>query len=56
MSSGAEFPKEDGQSIEDDGVDKSYGKSDHGDSKTIDSPGSTENEDDDEVILSLLVY
>ena len=50
MSSAVELPKEDIESIEDEAVDKSYGKGDQGDSKSIDSPRSTEDEDDDEVI------
>ncbi|KAA8529629.1 hypothetical protein F0562_034271 [Nyssa sinensis] len=47
-SSGPEHPKEETQSIEDEGVDKSLGKGDHADSKSIDSSRSTEEEDDDE--------
>lgn len=48
VSSAVELPKEDIESIEDEAVDKSYGKGDQGDSKSIDSPRSTEDEDDDE--------
>ncbi|KAL3511337.1 hypothetical protein ACH5RR_030738 [Cinchona calisaya] len=48
VSSAGELSKEDTASIEVDGVDKSCGKGDPGDSKSIDSPRSTEDEDDDE--------
>ncbi|KAK9277158.1 hypothetical protein L1049_006697 [Liquidambar formosana] len=47
-SSVQEHPKEETQSIEDEGVDKSFGKNDQADSKSIDSSRSTEEEDDDE--------
>ncbi|XP_009588503.1 uncharacterized protein [Nicotiana tomentosiformis] len=48
-TSAPDVQKEDSQSIEDEGVDKSYRKSDQADSKSIDSSRSTEEEDDDEV-------
>ncbi|KAL3337275.1 hypothetical protein AABB24_029767 [Solanum stoloniferum] len=48
-TSAAELPKEDSQSIEDEGVNKSYRKGDQADSKSIDSSRSTEDDDDDEV-------
>ncbi|TMX02176.1 hypothetical protein EJD97_022480 [Solanum chilense] len=48
-TSTAELPKEDSQSIEDEGVNKSYRKGDQADSKSIDSSRSTEDDDDDEV-------
>ncbi|KAF3659542.1 hypothetical protein FXO38_12584 [Capsicum annuum] len=48
-TSAQELPKEDSQSIEDEGVNKSYQKVDQADSKSIDSSRSTEEEDDDEV-------
>ncbi|XP_060214012.1 uncharacterized protein LOC132641136 isoform X2 [Lycium barbarum] len=48
-TSAPDLPKEDSQSIEDEGVDKSYRKGDQADSKSIDSSRSTEEEDDDEV-------
>uniref|UniRef100_A0A5B7AZ34 Uncharacterized protein n=1 Tax=Davidia involucrata TaxID=16924 RepID=A0A5B7AZ34_DAVIN len=47
-SSAPEHPKEETQSIEDEGVDKSLGKGGQADSKSIDSFRSTEEEDDDE--------
>ncbi|XP_065875313.1 uncharacterized protein [Euphorbia lathyris] len=43
-----EHPKEETQSIEDEGVEKSSGKGDQADSKSIDSSRSTEEEDEDE--------
>lgn len=49
--SSLEHPNEETQSIEDEGTDKSFGKSDQADSKSIDSSKSTEEEDDDEVLL-----
>ncbi|KAJ8569751.1 hypothetical protein K7X08_006328 [Anisodus acutangulus] len=48
-TSAPDLPKEDSQSIEDEGVDKSYRKGDQADSKSIDSSRPTEEEDDDEV-------
>ncbi|CAN4124108.1 unnamed protein product [Withania somnifera] len=48
-TSAPELPKEDSQSIEDEGVNKSYQKGDQADSKSIDSSRLTEEEDDDEV-------
>ncbi|MCD7465360.1 hypothetical protein HAX54_001167 [Datura stramonium] len=48
-TSAPELPKEDSQSIEDEGVNRSYRKGDQADSKSIDSSRSTEEEDDDEV-------
>lgn len=53
-SSNQEIQKEDSQSIEEYSNDKSSRKGDQADSKSIDSPGSTENEDEDEVIASSL--
>ncbi|XP_059657846.1 nucleolar protein NET1 isoform X2 [Cornus florida] len=47
-SSALEHPKEESQYIEDESVDKSLGKGDQADSKSIDSSRSTEEEDDDE--------
>ena len=47
--SSIEIPNEDTQSTEDEGAHKSFGKGDQADSKSIDSPRSTEEEDDDEV-------
>ncbi|XP_059446879.1 uncharacterized protein LOC132178460 [Corylus avellana] len=47
-SSSVDHPKEETQSIEDEGIDKSFGKSDQADNKSIDSSRSTEEEDDDE--------
>ncbi|KAK1576920.1 hypothetical protein Q3G72_017503 [Acer saccharum] len=46
--SSIEIPNEDTQSTEDEGAHKSFGKGDQADSKSIDSPRSTEEEDDDE--------
>ncbi|KAK2636550.1 hypothetical protein Ddye_031342 [Dipteronia dyeriana] len=46
--SSIEIPYEDTQSTEDEGAHKSFGKGDQADSKSIDSPRSTEEEDDDE--------
>ncbi|GLU21680.1 hypothetical protein SLE2022_378070 [Rubroshorea leprosula] len=46
--SSIEYPKEGTQSIEDEGVDKSFGKGDQADSKSVDSSRSTEEEDDKE--------
>ncbi|CAK7332575.1 unnamed protein product [Dovyalis caffra] len=43
-----EHPREETQSIEDEGVDKSFGKGNQAGSKSIDSPRSTEEDDDDE--------
>lgn len=43
-----EHHKEETQSVEDEGVDKSLGKGDQADSKSLDSSRSTEEEDDDE--------
>lgn len=50
VNSAGELSKEDTESIEDGGIDKSYGKGDQGDSKSYDTPRSTEDDDDDEVI------
>ncbi|XP_058195577.1 uncharacterized protein LOC131311940 isoform X2 [Rhododendron vialii] len=47
-TSSLEHPKEETESIEDEAVDKSLGKADQADSKSIDSSKSTEEEDDDE--------
>ncbi|XP_057948350.1 uncharacterized protein LOC131144024 [Malania oleifera] len=47
-SSAPEHLKEEAQSIEDEGIDKSLGKGDQAESKSIDSSRSTEEEDDDE--------
>ncbi|XVE85151.1 hypothetical protein DITRI_Ditri17bG0068900 [Diplodiscus trichospermus] len=46
--SSLEHPREETESTEDEGVDKSLAKSDQADSKSIDSSRSTEEEDDDE--------
>ncbi|GLT67944.1 hypothetical protein SLA2020_402170 [Shorea laevis] len=46
--SSLEHPKEETQFIEDESVDKSFGKGDQADSKSVDSSRSTEEEDDDE--------
>lgn len=54
-TSAPDVQKEDSQSIEDEGVDKSYRKSDQADSKSIDSSRSTEEEDDDEVNYFVLI-
>ncbi|KAL5552813.1 hypothetical protein UlMin_040214 [Ulmus minor] len=47
-TSSVDHPKEESESIEDQGVDQSLGKSDQADSKSIDSSRSTEEEEDDE--------
>lgn len=52
-NSSMDHPKEKTESVEDEGVDRSFGKGDLADSKSIDSSRSTE-EDDDEVLFSLL--
>lgn len=52
--SSLENPKEETQSIEEEGVHKLSGKSDQADSKSIDSSRSTEEEDDDEVLFPFL--
>lgn len=56
-SSSMDHPKEETQSIEDEGVDRSFGKGDQADSKSIDSSRSTEEEDDEVLFyhLSLLI-
>lgn len=46
-SSSVDHPKEVTQSIEDEGIDKSIGKGDQADSKSIDSSRSTEEEEDE---------
>ncbi|XP_038693858.1 stress response protein NST1-like isoform X2 [Tripterygium wilfordii] len=46
--SSLEHPKEDTQSIEDEGVDRSFGNGDQADSKSIDSSRSTEEEDEED--------
>ncbi|XP_043805422.1 filaggrin isoform X2 [Manihot esculenta] len=46
--SSLEHPKEETQSVDDDGVDKSFGKGDQADSRSIDSSRSTEEEEEDE--------
>lgn len=51
-TSSLEHPKEETESIEDEAVDKSLGKADQADSKSIDSSKSTEEEDDDEVFFA----
>lgn len=43
--------KEETQSIEDEGIDKSFGKADQADRKSVDSSRSTEEEEDDEVLF-----
>jgi len=55
-SSSVDYPKEETQSIEDVGIDKSFGKADQADNKSIDSSRSTEEEDDDEVLFFYLFY
>lgn len=52
-TSSLEHPKEETESIEDEAVDRSLGKADQADSKSIDSSKSTEEEDDDEVFFCL---
>lgn len=54
-SSSQEHPREETQFIEEEGVDKSFGKGDQADSKSIDSSRSTEEEDDDEVTFFCLM-
>lgn len=49
--SSLEHPKEETQSVDDDGVDKSFGKGDQADSRSIDSSRSTEEEEEDEVLV-----
>ncbi|XP_020422094.1 transcription elongation regulator 1 isoform X3 [Prunus persica] len=49
-SSSMDHPKEETQSIEDEGVDRSFGKGDQADSKSIDSSRSTEEEDDEDQV------
>ena len=49
-SSSMDHPKEETQSFEDEGFDRSFGKGDQADSKSIDSSRPTE-EEDDEVLL-----
>ena len=57
MRPSLEHPREETQSIEDEGVEKSFGKGNQGGSKSIDSPSSTEEKDDDEVLLlNLLIF
>lgn len=53
-SSSLEHPREETQFIEE-GVDRSFGKVDQADSKSIDSSRSTEEEDDDEVTFFCLM-
>jgi hypothetical protein len=55
-SSSVDYPKEETQSIEDEGIDKSFGKADQADNKSVDSSRSTEEEDDDEVLFFYLLY
>ena len=50
-SSSMDHPKEETQSFEDEGFDRSFGKGDQADSKSIDSSRPTE-EEDDEVFFS----
>ncbi|KAG2708162.1 hypothetical protein I3760_05G179200 [Carya illinoinensis] len=47
-SSSVDHPKEVTQSVEDEGIDKSIGKGDQADSKSIDSSRSTEEEEDED--------
>lgn len=54
-SSSVDHPKEVTQSVEDEGIDKSIGKGDQADSKSIDSSRSTE-EEEDEVLFCLLFH
>ena len=53
ITTSVEHPRDETQSIEDEGIDKSFGKADQADSKSIDSSRSTEEEDDDEVLFCL---
>ena len=55
-SSSVDHPKEETQSNEDEGIDKSFGKADQADNKSIDSSRSTEEEDDDEVLIFLTCF
>ncbi|KAI5572835.1 hypothetical protein BDE02_10G039600 [Populus trichocarpa] len=48
MRPSLEHPREETQSIEDEGVEKSFGKGNQAGSKSINSPSSTEEKDDDE--------
>lgn len=50
-SSSVDHPKEVTQSVEDEGIDKSIGKGDQADSKSIDSSRSAEEEEEDEVLF-----
>lgn len=50
-SSSLEHPKEETQSLEDEVGDKSVGKGDQEESKSIDSSRSAEEEEEDEVLL-----
>lgn len=50
-SSSVDHPKEETQSVEDEGIDKSIGKGDQADSKSIDSSRSAEEEEEDEVLF-----
>lgn len=52
-SSSLGHPKDEPQSIEDEGADISFDKGDQADSKSIDSSKSTEEDDHDEVCILL---
>ncbi|XP_048440913.1 transcription elongation regulator 1-like isoform X2 [Pyrus x bretschneideri] len=49
-SSSMDHPKEETQSFEDEGFDRSFGKGDQADSKSIDSSRPTEEEDDEDQV------
>ena len=51
-SSSLDQHKEETQSIEDEGFDKSVGKGEQADSKSVDSSRSTEDEDDEVLFFS----
>lgn len=54
--SSLEHSREQAQSIDDEGVDKSFTKGDQADSKSVDSSRSTEEEDDDDEVHFFLFY
>lgn len=55
-SSTMDHLKEETQSVEDEGVDRSFGKGDQADSKSIDSSRSTEEEDDEVLFAHLKMF
>lgn len=55
-SSVRETPKEDSQSVEEESIDKTSRRGGQADSKSIDSSRSTEDEDEDEVVVFYLFY